>query len=387
MSRIAILGASGFLGATLVEHLMGDGRHEVLPVIHHPGNAWRIARHAVPIASTDVSDRTALTERLRGCDYVVNCTRGSKPVMLAGLGNILRACRAVGVRRLVHISSVTVFGDPPLAERETDPLPKMAIDTYGGLKQAQDRMVEKAAAGGLACSILVPPNISGPYSDYLLGIISAIRHRELALVDEGRSHCSLVAVENLCHAITLALDAGRTDGSRYFITDDAQITWADLVRDLSFVCPSAGLPALTRAEMERRARPPGGARVSAIRSLAHAFSTPVREALRRDPLWARLDKTLRAAVKPLGRAVESRLRKTISGPVQVAQRDHRPHLNVALSAQQLRTARPCIDRARSELDYQPLYSYEQSMQAFRRWYTSTHALDSEFRELLSQLSG
>ena len=383
MSRVAVLGASGFLGAALVEHLLARSDHEVVPFIHNSGNAWRVARHGLAVSTVDVRARRELADLLRGCDYVVNCTRGGKEVMLDGLRNILRSSRGAGIRRLVHISSVTVFGDPPTAERESDPVPSLPVNTYGGRKQAQDRMVAKAAASGLACTVVVPPNISGPSSDYLLALIDAIDRGEFALVDAGRAHCCLVAVENLCHAIVLALHAGRTDGSRYFITDDAPTTWSEVVRDLEFA-RRAGAPirSITGAEMERMARPVEKARISLARGLTHLLSGPVRQALRRDPLWAWVDKTLRGAIRPLGASAEHRLRKSISGSVAVVKPNNRPSLNVGLCAQQLRVARPSVARARRELGYEPLYRYDQSMRAFRRWYMSTHALDTEFRDLL-----
>ena len=47
MSKVAIFGASGFVGATLAERMLEKNEHEIVPIIRSPGNAWRLSRHKV----------------------------------------------------------------------------------------------------------------------------------------------------------------------------------------------------------------------------------------------------------------------------------------------------------------------------------------------------
>ena len=68
-------------------------------------------------------------------------------------------------------------------------------------------------------AILCPPNISGPYSRFVLDILKDMRQGTLALVDEGKMILNVVDVNNLCHAIELALISEKIDGRRMFITD------------------------------------------------------------------------------------------------------------------------------------------------------------------------
>ena len=124
MRRIAIVGASGFVGSTLVERLLAQGRDEVLPFIHSSGNAMRLARLGIELPTIDLLVRDQVDAALRGCTHVVNCALGGADAALRGLRNLLAACRKHKVERFIHLSSVLVYGDPPpvpsITRREWD---------------------------------------------------------------------------------------------------------------------------------------------------------------------------------------------------------------------------------------------------------------------------
>ena len=219
MNKVVILGASGFVGTTLTERLRARSDWQVVPVIHSAGSAWRLARSLQPLVQTDISDREALRAVLNGATHVVNCTRGPREVMIDGLAHILDACRAAGVKRFVHLSSVIVYGDPPHPDSHHESAPTGSPqdpDSYEALKRRQDEMVRRAVETGLPSVVLCPPNISGPFSLYIAGIVSALRSGAFALMDDGAGPCNLVDVRNLCHAIELALtsDEPSADGRR-----------------------------------------------------------------------------------------------------------------------------------------------------------------------------
>ena len=173
--RIAIFGASGFVGSTLVEQLMRDGQTDnIKAFIRGAGSAWRLARHAeLPLESVDILSGKELHAALEGCTHVVNCTRGDNDVMHTGLKNMLKESKAAGVQRFVHISSVAVYGDPPPPEARNESRPaRPDKGSYGDTKLRQDRMISAAYRGGLSCANLCPPNISGAYSGFVGNVLS-----------------------------------------------------------------------------------------------------------------------------------------------------------------------------------------------------------------------
>ena len=389
--RVVVLGASGFVGATLTERLQKRADLQVEPVIHSAGSAWRLARLDVPLRQVDISDRAALEQALRDATDVVNCTRGPRPVMIDGLRNILAACRSVGVRRFVHLSSVLVYGDPPPPEssKEDAPaVPQPGAESYGHIKLEQDTMIQAAARKGLQAVVLCPPNISGPFSGYIAGIADGVRKGSFALVDDGEGPCNLVDVRNLCHAIELALDVegAALDGRRIFVTDGVATTWrqvVDAVRELHDV---AAVRRIERRDLvallDRTATRP---KLSVAASLRHLVSSDVRAALRKDPLIAKVDRAARRTVASLGSHLETRLRLGIEGASHVSRPDPYATLAVGLCAQQLRGVRHQIERAATLLGYAPKINFDRSMADFRDWYRAMHGMDGRYWALSRHL--
>lgn len=385
--RVAVFGASGFVGATLVERLWSASGVEVRPIIHSSANAWRLARHGKPLLPVDLGSLPSIRSALDGCTHVVNCSRGGDAVMLDGLANLLGTCRSAGIRRFVHLSSVAVYGDPPPPEsvREnapTNPEPK----SYGWIKLQQDRMVEKAHARGLPSIILCPPNIGGPYSAFMLQVLAAIDNGQFALVEDGSAPCVLVDVRNLAHAIDLALRSPVATAERLFVTDDEPTTWRDIVTTL-LPCLDDGVtvPTIGRTELAAAVLPARPQSPSLWKSVKHLGSSTVRAALREDPLLAKFDGALRHLTLSLPASWESRLKKAIEGPLPVSRLRTGPPYNVRLCAQQLRGVRHEPARAKEVLGYRPEISFAESASAFCAWYRSMHAVDKGAFRLLKAL--
>jgi nucleoside-diphosphate-sugar epimerase len=391
--KIVILGASGFVGTTLAERLQKRPEVDVVPAIHSAGSAWRLARRSAPLLQVDIADRAALQDALRGATHVVNCTRGGRDVMIDGLRNILEGCRNAGVGRFLHLSSVMVYGDPPHPDSHHEDAPThppSGAESYGMIKLEQDRMVQAAAAAGLPSVVLCPPNISGPFSGYIAGIVNGLRNGSFALVDDGAGPCNLIDVRNLCHAMELALDTGGAalDGARMFVTDGEQVSWKDVVAELLELSGVDEVQHIERAELLRfTGRGAAEKAPSVAASIRHLVSSDVRAALRKDPLLAKLDHAARTAVTKLGRGVETKLRLGIEGPTPVSRPDPYANLTVGLCAQQLREVRHLNERAERVLGFRPPVSFRQSMGDFRAWYRKMRGMDTPFWPISRHLYG
>jgi nucleoside-diphosphate-sugar epimerase len=386
MKRIAVIGASGLVGATLVEHLLGRNAAEVVPCIHSSGNAMRLARRTLELRMLDLLDPVAVETALTGCTHVVNCSRGGDDVMITGLGHLLAAASRCGIERFIHLSSVAVYGDPPPPEAALEGGPtRPAPGSYGWIKLEQDRMVMKAVDRGLPALILCPPNISGPYSYFLLNVVQALRAGSFALLDDGTSPCALVDVSNLCHAIELALTCGAADGSRMFVTDDEETDWRSMVDHLLPLVPGVRVARVARGELPTQSIRDTRRPVSLVASLKHLVSSEMREALRRDPLWERVDIAARRAVARLGSRMEDRVRLAIEGPLRVPKVEPPPPFDTPLTRQQLRGVMHSCARAKERLGYRPVHSVTQSMHAFRRWFRAHHGMDTRSWPLLREL--
>lgn len=390
--RLVILGASGFVGTTLAERMGATPGWDVLPVIHSAGSAWRLARHGRSLMQVSLTDRDALRKALAGATHVVNCTRGGRDVMIDGFAELLAACRAQRVQRLVHLSSVMVYGDPPHRDSHHEDAPAQPApgpDSYGMTKLEQDQMVEQAVKDGLPTVVLCPPNISGPFSLYLVGILNGLRSGAFAMVDDGEGPCNLVDVRTLCHAIErgLTADAAAADGRRIFVTDGGPTRWRDVVDELMPLADDRVQPRRIDREALQRLVQAGKAVPQATlgKALRHLVSSDVRAALRKDPLLAKLDRAARAAVARTGSGIEGRLRRGIEGTLRIERPNPDAGLALGLCAQQLRDVRHCNDRAAVLLGFEAPIDFGRSMADFRAWYAALHGTGSDFWPLARQL--
>ncbi len=384
--RVAVFGASGFVGSALVERLRRSGV-ETTPMIHTAGSAWRLSRRGMTLRSVDLLSRSEVAEALQGCTHVVNLSRGSDDVMIGGLENLLSAANKQRVRRFVHISSVAVYGDPPPPESaREDSSAHPAPGSYGALKLQQDRLVERAHAGGLSSAILCPPNITGLYSTFVCNVIEDMRRGRLALVEDGQLPINVVDVENLCHAIMLALMADSVDGRRIFVTDGPGITWRHFTDELLPLAElAAPLPSVPRSEIALPATL--HRRFSLRRAAKHLVSSDVRAALRTDPVFDAAEETMRGLVGKLPARFRDTLRDRIGGPRQIAKVVSGARLVSRYNPQQLRGVTHSSARAAGAIGYENAVEFPESMAMFRRWYRATRGMELHswplVRDLLS----
>ncbi len=118
--RVAVLGGTGFLGRALCERLVraGDGGGSINVVVPTRraahGNRVRFLP-TVEVRVFDVQDDKALMRALGDCDALVNLiailhgsVREFEQVHAALPQRIARACHAVGLKRVVHVSALGV---------------------------------------------------------------------------------------------------------------------------------------------------------------------------------------------------------------------------------------------------------------------------------------
>jgi nucleoside-diphosphate-sugar epimerase len=338
--------------------------------------------------SVDVLQPEQLAAALDGVTHMVNCSRGPADVMIRGLENVLRQCKASGVRRVVHLSSVAAYGDvAPPREIDEDYPARPAPRTYGAPKLRQDEIVARYADRGLPAVVLCPPNISGPYSPFLLDILQSLRRGNLALVDGGQLPCELVDVENLVHAIRLALDAPRAaDGRRIFVTDVHPLSWRTLTeRLIPLVDGEVSVPSIPGKDARRLLPEVPGRTGSLGRALRHLLSSEVRAALRKDPWFAATEARAKAALRRLAPSIARRLADRAAAASGTPTIRSGLRRDARLLAQQLRGVRYSTARARHLLAYEPLVGFDDSFRAFERWYHAVVGWQDESWPLVREL--
>src|SRR5260221_2892543 len=114
MSRILVIGGSGFVGRHLVRQLVEDEHFVNVPTRSRERAKHLILLPTVDVVEADINDRTVLARLLRGAHAVINLVgvlhdspRGAfERAHVALVRSVVDACRANGVQRLLHMSAL-----------------------------------------------------------------------------------------------------------------------------------------------------------------------------------------------------------------------------------------------------------------------------------------
>ena len=209
---VLVTGGAGFLGINLVRELLAHDC-EVTSLDLAPF-AYPDVVDRVRVVTGDIRDRVAVATAMAGVDAVVH-TAAALPLYppeeifttdVDGTRVVLETAQALGVPRVVHISSTAVYGIPdhhPLLE--TDRLD--GVGPYGKAKIAAEMIAVQFRERGLVVPVLRPKSFVGPER---LGVFAllydwALDGRNFPMIGSGRNRYQLLDVADLCDAIWLCL--------------------------------------------------------------------------------------------------------------------------------------------------------------------------------------
>ncbi len=201
--KILILGGSGYIGRRLVDMLRATAW--AVPVIgsRNPRDAAAAGSLGVVL---DTCNLPRLTETLRGMDAVVNCVAGDEHSIAEGARVMVRAALDGNCRRIVQLSTMSVYGPFEGLAREDSPLDP-GLGWYGRAKcQAEQHVLEFNRQGGEAV-IVRPGCVFGPGSELWVGRVGRWLHArrlgDLGIGGDGWSN--LVHVDDVCRAVVASL--------------------------------------------------------------------------------------------------------------------------------------------------------------------------------------
>ncbi|CAA7617693.1 NAD-dependent epimerase/dehydratase family protein [Magnetospirillum sp. SS-4] len=296
--RLVVIGGAGLIGSHTVDALLSEDVGSILiydnfvrGTMDNLDGALRDPRVRIHDIGGDVCQTDILASALEGADgvfhfaalWLLQCQdfpRAAFDVNIRGTFNVLEACVAKGVGRLVYSSSASVYGDAVFEPMDEDH-PFMNTNFYGATKVAGEQMARAFHhRWGLDYVGLRYMNVYGPRQDYrgayiavIMKMLDAIdRGEPLKVYGDGTQAYDFVAVEDCAHANVCAMKAASTDrfynvgtGIRTSIREVAdllvEITGATAGIDYlpagqTFVRNRIGCPRRARAEIGFSARIP-----------------------------------------------------------------------------------------------------------------------------------
>lgn len=235
--KFVVIGGAGLIGSHTVDQLVQEDVREILVYDNfvrgshrNLEGALRDPRVKVFDVGGDILQTDILHQALKDADgvfhfaalWLLHChdyPRSAFEVNVRGTFNVLEACVAQGVSRLVYSSSASVYGDA-LEEPMTEDHPFNNKNFYGATKISGEAMARAFHHRyGLGVVGLRYMNVYGPRQDYR-GAYIAVIMRMLDAIDQGESPTifgdgseafDFVAVEDCARANICAMRADAVD--------------------------------------------------------------------------------------------------------------------------------------------------------------------------------
>jgi len=232
--HILVTGGGGFLGQALCRKLVARG-HQVTSFSrgHYPA----LAALGVTQIQGDLADAEAVMAAASGIDTVFhNAAKAGiwgdyasyHAANVTGTDNILSACRAHAISRLIYTStpSVTHRASHPVEGGSADTVPygEHLKSAYAHSKRLAEEKILAANTPALATIALRPRLIWGPGDQHLLPkLLERARSGRLRLVGNGNNLVDTTYVDNAADAHLAAFDHLAPDaacaGRAYFISN------------------------------------------------------------------------------------------------------------------------------------------------------------------------
>lgn len=223
---ILVTGAGGFIGGRTVEMLYQAGNATIRAGVRRWASAVRIGRLPIDIVRFDLRDPDEVAAALEGVDAIIHCAVGDRSSTVDGTRNLLDAALRAGVERVVHLSTIDVYGETLGQIDESTPRQRTGRP-YGDTKIEAEEVCEEYSARGLPVVILRPTIVYGPYSESwtveFAGRLQA--DRWMLPAEDCDGVCNLVYVDDLVAAIQLALDTDEAVGKAFNVNGPDDVTW------------------------------------------------------------------------------------------------------------------------------------------------------------------
>jgi len=245
MDRALVTGGGGFVGLAIVRQLAAMGvRTTVIGRHHYPAAEAAGARCLVG----DVRDREFLLQACRGQDTVFHAAAkagiwGSRDsyysVNVKGTENVIAACRANGIRALVHTStpSVVFDGSDLKGGDETLPYSRNPLSHYAETKIMAEKKVLAANSEQLKTTAIRPHLVWGPGDTQIIPrLLQRGRHGKLKIIGSGDNRVDISYIDNVADAHVLAAlnleGDGAAAGEAFFISQGKPVCLWDWINEL-----------------------------------------------------------------------------------------------------------------------------------------------------------
>jgi NAD+-dependent farnesol dehydrogenase len=243
--KIFVSGATGFIGARLVESLAAQG-HTVHALYRDKKKAEKLQFPGVLLFKGDILDHHSLEKAMSGCSQAYHLAAYAKVwekdlsriyhLNIDGTMNVLRAAINAGVKRTVVTSTAGIFGPSCGKPVTEDTIPSQYFIHYEHSKAILEKGLKTLAAAGIQIIMVNPTRVYGPgelsESNGVTRMIDSYRKGKWHIIPgNGESSGNYVYIDDVVQGHILAMEKG-VSGKSYILGGE-NISYNRLFAELS----------------------------------------------------------------------------------------------------------------------------------------------------------
>lgn len=254
---VLVTGGSGFVGSRIAAWLAAQGA-DVRAVVRHAGAHPGLESPRITQVEGDFTDAATARRLCEGRELVFHAAatigrdvKEALHVNVTGTAILAGAARAAGCRRFVHISTLSVYDFQSGRAEFAEDAPRRMIGKtyahspaatphYGITKAEAERVLQVEMKHGLPATIFRLGAVLGvhPTSSWAIKVPAKVRAGQVPVLGDGSDIMPWTHVDNVVHAIGLALDRPASIGRAYNVAD-GDVAWRDFIGEMRSWFPGA----------------------------------------------------------------------------------------------------------------------------------------------------
>jgi nucleoside-diphosphate-sugar epimerase len=243
---VFVTGASGFIGRHIVRSLINRGYSVRVLARRKPEGR----KQPVRVVLGDLIQPESFARELQGVSSVIHAAlTDDLSHDLEATSELYRLSAEAGVRRFLHLSTISVYGNPAdgAVTEETSPIP--STDAYSRIKLALELALSGASPACPEVAILRLGCVYGPGGGWWTqGLLDMMARGKLILVNGGTGYANLIHVEDVAAIILLLLARSNPPFDVYNVTDGEPVAWSRYYSELEKIFRHSATVSMSAAE-------------------------------------------------------------------------------------------------------------------------------------------
>jgi nucleoside-diphosphate-sugar epimerase len=235
MGQISVItGATGLLGSHIAEQLCERGI-AVRALVRPHSDTQFLRTLPVELVVADLHDLHRNRHALENAGTVYHCAAfvrdwGTWQEFYDGTVEITRqlvdACNRAGAGRFVHISSISVFGNPPPSAGEITEDSETGRHLWPGDYYGRSKILAEEVVREYADHVIIRPSWIYGRRDLvsLPRVIKALRDRRARVIGSGENLLNLISASDVARGILMAANSAQSRGQAYHLCSHGEIT-------------------------------------------------------------------------------------------------------------------------------------------------------------------